>query len=168
MGRGRWGWISHRERCCSFQGFLLNSSSLRLCNSLANSSSLASCGTLADLLLVSWPTVTLPANRGGRRGKSRAWVAKADVEGHVDTASSGGEVEGGIPTSGPNIQKLCQGSLDEVVVGHLKQECQWEHGAILTGKSDITEVEEGGNDTDSFRLEMELSQNTSFLGGRQN
>ena len=66
-------------------------------------------------------TVALPANRGGRRRESRAWVAKAHIEGHVDTTSSGGEVEGGIPTSRPNIQKLCQGSLDEVVVVHLKQ-----------------------------------------------
>ena len=52
---------------------------------------------------------------------SRAWVAKAHIESHVETTSSGGEVEGGVPTSGPNTQKLCQGSLDEVVVVHLKQ-----------------------------------------------
>ena len=34
-----------------------------------------------------------------REGESRAWMAKAHVEGHVDTASSSGEVEGGISTS---------------------------------------------------------------------
>ena len=83
--------------------------------------SLVSGSTLAALLLVSWATVTLPANRGGRRRESRAWVAKAHIEGHVDTTSSGGEVEGGIPTSRPDIQKLCQGSLDEAIVVHLKQ-----------------------------------------------
>ena len=85
-------------------------------------SSLASSSTLAALLLVSWATVALPANTGGRRRESRAWVAKAHIEGHVDTASCGGEVEGGIPTSRPDIQELSQGSLDEVVVVHLKQE----------------------------------------------
>ena len=49
-------------------------------------------------------------------------MAKAHVESHVDTASCGGEVEGGIPTSRPDIQELSQGSLDKVVVAHLKQE----------------------------------------------
>ena len=88
---------------------------------MTSSSSLVSSSTLAALLLVSWATVALPANRGGRRGESRAWVAKAHIEGHGDMASSGGEVEGGIPTSRPNIQELSQGSLDEVVVAHLKQ-----------------------------------------------
>ena len=48
-------------------------------------------------------------------------MTKAHVEGHVDTASIGGEVEGGIPASSPNIQELCQGSLDEVEVVHLKR-----------------------------------------------
>ena len=87
----------------------------------SSSGSLASSSTLAALLLVGGTTVALPANRGGRRRERRAWVAKAHIEGHVDTATSGGKVEGGIPTSRPNIQKLCQGSLDEVVVVHLKQ-----------------------------------------------
>ena len=64
--------------------------------------------------------MALPANRGGRRRESRAWLTKAHVEGHVDTASIGGEVEGGIPASRPNVQELCQGSLDEVEVVHLK------------------------------------------------
>ena len=44
-------------------------------------------GTLAALLLVGGTTVALPANRGGRRRESRAWMTKAHVEGHVDTAS---------------------------------------------------------------------------------
>ena len=48
-------------------------------------------------------------------------MTKAHVEGHVDTASIGGEVEGGIPASRPNVQELCQGSLDEVEVVHLKR-----------------------------------------------
>ena len=73
------------------------------------------------LLLVGGTTVALQANRGGRRRESRAWMTKAHVEGHVDTASIGGEVEGGIPASRPNVQELCQGSLDEVEVVHLKR-----------------------------------------------
>ena len=90
-----------------------------------------------------------PANRGGRRGESRAWVAKAHVESHVDPASCGGEVEGGIPTSGPNIQKLCQGSLDKVVVGHLEVEgleedqSESKRVVIFIGKSDIRRVGDG-------------------------
>ena len=91
----------------------MTSRSLRFSNI---SGSLVSGSTLAALLLVSWAAVALPANRGGRRRESRAWVAKVHIEGHVDTTSSGGEVEGGISTSRPNIQKLCQGSLDKVVV----------------------------------------------------
>ena len=39
------------------------------------------------LLLVGGTTVALQANRGGRRRESRAWMTKARVEGHVDTAS---------------------------------------------------------------------------------
>ena len=65
--------------------------------------------------------MALLTNRGGRRRESRAWLTKAHVEGHVDTASIGGEVEGGIPASSSNIQELCQGSLDEVEVVHLKR-----------------------------------------------
>ena len=74
-----------------------------------------------DQLLVGGTTVALQANRGGRRRESRAWMTKAHVEGHVDTASIGGEVEKGIPASRPNVQELCQGSLDEVEVVHLKR-----------------------------------------------
>ena len=39
------------------------------------------------LLLVGGTTVALQANRGGRRRGIRAWMTKAHVEGHVDTAS---------------------------------------------------------------------------------
>ena len=105
------GWISQQWRCCSLQGSLVTSSS----------GSLTSSSRLAALLLVGGTTVALPANRGGRRRESKAWMTKAHVEGHVDTTSIGGEVEGGIPASSPNIQELCQGSLDEVEVVHLKR-----------------------------------------------
>ena len=66
------------------------------------SSSLMGSNTLTALLLVSWATVTRPATRGGGKGESRAWMAKADIEGHVDTAISCGEVERGIATSRPH------------------------------------------------------------------
>ena len=75
-------------------------------------------------------------------------MAKAHVEGHAETASSGGEVEGGISTNRPHIQELCQGSLDEVVVGHLEVEGPEEDHSeskkvvIFTGKSDISRVGE--------------------------
>ena len=127
-------------------------SSLLTLQSILVSSSLASLvgsDSLAALLLVSWATVTRPAGRGGGKGESRAWMAKAHVEGHVDTASSSGEVEGGISTSRPNIQKLCQGSLDKVVVGHLEVEgLEEDHSeskrvVIFTGKSDIRRVGDG-------------------------
>ena len=81
-GMGRWEWISRRGRCSSFQGFLLTSSRLRFSYS---SGGLESGGTLTALLLVSWATVALPANRGGRRRERRAWVAKAHIEGHQCT-----------------------------------------------------------------------------------
>ena len=131
---------------------VVSSSSLFTLQSILVSSSLASLvgsNSLAALLLVSWATVTRPANRGGGRGESRAWMAKAHVEGHVDTASSGGEVEGGISTSRPNIQELCQGSLYKVVVGHLEVEgLEEDHSeskrvVIFTGKSDISGVRDG-------------------------
>ena len=62
--RGRWEWITHRGRCCSSQGFLVTSSRLGFSYS---SGSLVSGSTLAALLLVSWATVALVADRGGRR-----------------------------------------------------------------------------------------------------
>ena len=58
------GWITHRGRCCSSQDFLLTSSRLGFSHS---SGSLVSGSTLAALLLVSWATVALVADRGGRR-----------------------------------------------------------------------------------------------------
>ena len=141
---------------------VVSSSSLFTLQSILVSSSLASLvgsNSLAALLLVSWATVTRPANRGGGRGESRAWMAKAHVEGHVDTASSGGEVEGGISTRRPNIQELCQGSLDEVVVGHLEVEgLEEDHSeskrvVIFTGKSDISRV---GIDTSDLKVLLQI------------
>ena len=63
------------------------------------------------------------AAREQRREEKRkqSLVDQGSREGHVDTASIGGEVEGGIPASRPNVQELCQGSLDEGEVVHLKR-----------------------------------------------
>lgn len=57
-----------------------------------------------------------------KEGRKQSLDGKAHIEGHVDTASSGGEVERSIATCRPNSQELSQGSLDEVAVVHLKQE----------------------------------------------
>ena len=120
--------------------------------SILVSSGLVSCSlvgsnTLAALLLLSWPSMARSAPRRGRSGESRAWMAKADIEGHVDTTFRCGKVECGIATSRPNCHKLCQGGLDEVVVVHLEEE-KLDHSesreiVIFTGKGDISEVRDG-------------------------
>ena len=67
-------------------------------------------------------------------------MTKAHVEGHVDTTTIGGEVEGGIPASRPNVQELCQGSLDEVEVVHLKRVEQGGEVRVPSSQARVTSL----------------------------
>ena len=60
-------------------------------------------GLASSLLLSRASMARLLRRRGDRRkGEGRTWVAKANVEGHVEATILGGEVETCLPTKRPD------------------------------------------------------------------
>ena len=75
---------------------------------------------LAVSLLLSLATVPPNSRRSWWRGigEEGAWLTKAEVEGDVNEAAAGGEVQGGVPTWVPNRKKFWQSSSHKLGVIH--------------------------------------------------